>query len=98
MRLSTHHVIHKFTLDLKEKADGVFTAELEMPSNAKFRKVAMQANSVCIWAQLDNEVKGRKLRKFLMVGTGREFDACKWDYVETFFDSQWVWHLYEERS
>jgi hypothetical protein len=35
MRLSTHHVIHKFVLDLKEESDGVYTVEVDMPSNAE---------------------------------------------------------------
>jgi len=91
--------MHKFSLDLKEVGDGVFTTEVEMPSHSEIRKVAMQANSVCMWAQVDNEVKGRQTRKFIMVGTGREFDACEYgEFVATFFDSQWVWHIFEGRS
>jgi hypothetical protein len=99
MRLSTHHVIHKFTLEVEEERDGVFKAEVDLPSSSTVREVAMQGNAVCLWVEVDNEVTGRKTRKFLMVGTGREFDACKHDtYVGTFFDAQWVWHLFEARS
>jgi hypothetical protein len=99
MRSSTHHVIHKFVLDLKAVADGVFTAEVEMPSHAAVRKVEMRGNDVCVWSEIDNEIKGRQTRKFLMVGTGREFDAVKYGtFVDTFFDSQWVWHLFEAQS
>jgi hypothetical protein len=99
MRLSTHHVIHKFVLDLHQRDDGVYTAEVKMPGNATIREFHMQGHDVCVWAQVDNEVKGRQVRKFLMVGTGREFDACKYGtYLATIFDKQWVWHLFEEKS
>jgi hypothetical protein len=34
MGISTNHVIHMFVLDLKEESDGVYTVEVDMPSNA----------------------------------------------------------------
>lgn len=99
MRLSTHHMIHKFALLVEEESDGVFKTEVELPSSSTVRSVAMQSNNVCLWVEVDNEVTGRQTRKFLMVGTGREFDACKYDkFVGTFFDAQWTWHVFEARS
>jgi hypothetical protein len=42
-------------------------------------------------------VTGRRIREFMMVGTGREFDACIWrSYVGTVFDRQYVWHIFEK--
>lgn len=99
MRLSTHNVMHKFILDLKEEGDGIYSTEVDMPSHAEIRKLDMRGNDVCIWVQVDNEIKGRQTRKFLMIGTGREFNALKFNtHVATFFDAQWVWHLFEAKS
>ena len=100
MRLSTHHVIHRFRLKLDEQDEAIYTTEVELPSNAVIRKIDMRgrnARHVTLYAQCDNEVKGTQMRKLMLVGTGREFDACKYsEYITTFFDAQWTWHVFEE--
>ena len=98
MRLSTHHCVHKYPLAINNEGDGVFRADVTMPCHAEIRYVDMQGSDITLWAELDKEITGTEIRKFLVVGTGREFDACTWDtYVGTVREGPYVWHIFEDK-
>lgn len=76
--------------------------ELEMPFNAEIIKVAVQVPNVgqdrkfCIWAMVDSEEE-KETRCFQIVGTGNPIDDDM-EFVESFIDGDFVWHLFQESN
>ena len=90
-------VIYKYRIEVT--GEQVIT----MPKHAKILAVQMQDNSggsefpvPMIWAMVDTheEMGGIKL---LIFGTGNSIpDSFTGQYIGTFQERQFVWHLYEE--
>ncbi len=83
--------IHKFTLEV---TDNQF---VKMPKGAKVLAVQMQNDIPCIWAEVntDNEIVSRCFEIF---GTGNpihEDMGVQREYIGTFQQRTFVWHLYE---
>lgn len=72
--------------------------ELELPLGARFLKVAMQHGLPTLWFEVSQDVPTH-VRDFLIVGTGQPLpipnEGHALNYLETFFDGAYVWHLYE---
>ena len=75
--------------------------ELELPVMAEIVKVAVQKKNsgddrkFCMWVLLDTEDE-IDTRKIYVVGTGHPAPEDA-EYVETFFDDHFVWHLFQEQ-
>lgn len=73
---------------------------IEMPKGAEILTVQTQAMAnrytfdPYIWAKVDprNETE---IRKFEVIGTGHQFDDTGKEYIGTYFDGPFVWHLFE---
>lgn len=82
-------VIYKYPLALIEET-GV-----PMPRGAIVRSVQVQANCICIWAEVDPKAKP-EVREFRIVGTGQEIpQAPFYLYLATVQMDGFVWHVYE---
>ena len=66
---------------------------VEMPLDTKVLHVAMQGDTPCIWGAV-SPAFNKAQRKFFIVGTGHPIPAnCQ--YVGTFQQGPFVWHLME---
>lgn len=68
---------------------------LAMPEGARVLSVQIQHGEPVLWALVDPEGIRRE-RRFAIVGTGHDFDATALNYVGTFQEGPFVWHLFEE--
>jgi len=67
--------------------------DLEMPQDARILCVQVQDGTPCIWAQVNSD-DGQETRQFTIVGTGHAVPPGT-QYVATWQDVPYVWHLYE---
>jgi hypothetical protein len=68
---------------------------IEMPKEAEILTVKVQDSfNVCIWAKVDPE-KETEIRAFEVIGTGHPFDDTNKEYIGTYLDGTFVWHLFE---
>ena len=70
--------------------------ELEIPEEAKALTVQVQNSVPCLWAEVWSSDEPKK-RKFRIVGTGWDIPAF-FDYVGTWQEGPFVWHLYERND
>lgn len=90
----TNKAVWKFPLN----TDRGTALDIKMPRNAKPLCVQMQKGVATIWCEIE---VGEEFvtRSFEVVGTGWEFSAdAALEYVGTWQDGPFVWHLYENHS
>lgn len=71
---------------------------IEMPKGAKVLRVDLQAQP-CVWALVNPE--SEKVRRvFYIFGTGHSLGprANDLQYIGTFFEGPFVWHVFEEKK
>lgn len=80
--------IWKYELQLTSEPQTV-----QMPHIGEVISVQNQNNQICFWALVDSE---RKLvpRRFLVVGTGQEFDEGYTKFISTVQIGPFVWHVF----
>lgn len=66
---------------------------IQMPMDAVVRRVAMQGDSPCVWAEVDPE-SDRLTREFVVVGTGHRLPQGLFRYVGSCDHGVFVWHVY----
>jgi hypothetical protein len=66
----------------------------EMPKDATFLCAQTQEGKAKMWFAVDPRKETCK-RKFQIVGTGHEFDMSDKNYLATFQEPGFVWHLFE---
>jgi hypothetical protein len=74
----------------KFKVNGI----IQMPADATILAVQSQNGEPHIWALVNPENK-MDARMFTIVRTGQLFEDEGTDYIGTFQDEQFVWHLFE---
>ena len=79
--------IYKYTLD----------EPVRMPWGSTVVKVGIQDGLFCIWAMVDTDARTVEERRFVVVGTGHEFDD-NMVHVGTVFEDPFVWHIMEIKS
>jgi hypothetical protein len=68
---------------------------VDLPKDAEILRVDKQDGDCYLWA-LVNAHKSSEQRKFVLYGTGTEIDKdLNLKYVNTFFDTFFVWHIFE---
>ena len=72
---------------------GMDTAAIEMHRGAVVRRVAMQGDALCIWAEVDS-ADLKSVRHFRIVGTGHEIPE-NGHYLGSCDDDPLVWHVIE---
>ncbi len=68
-----------------------------MPLGARILSVQNQNGNLTLWALVDDR-RDQVPRKFLVVGTGQDFDAFGLEYVGTAQIGIFVWHVFEEEK
>lgn len=69
---------------------------IEMPARAQILKVECQDGVPCMWAAVDTEAP-RRLREFIILGTGHPAPPDVAAHVATFQQPPFVWHMFEAR-
>lgn len=82
--------IFKYALRITDGPQTVF-----MPLGSRILSVQNQNGNLTFWALVDDR-RDKVPRKFLVVGTGQDFDAFKLQYVGTAQFGVFVWHVFEE--
>lgn len=67
---------------------------IQMPMDAQILTVQNQDGEEHLWA-LVNPTNELEMRKFLIVGTGQSFDDTGTNYIGTFHQPPFMWHLFE---
>jgi hypothetical protein len=68
---------------------------IEMPKGAEILKLMVQDSfNVCIWAKVDPEMEIES-RRFEVIGTGHPFNDTNKQYIGTYQDGPFVWHIFE---
>ena len=82
--------IWKFEIPLEEKI------ALAMPKGTQIIAFQMQGDKACIWGIVEPS-RCIETRKFVIRGTGHEFEDDPGTYVGTVqeFEGRFVWHLFE---
>lgn len=82
--------IYKYPIEIK----GVNT--VVMPGGAKVLSIQMQGEIPTIWAMVDPDSRPFIERKFQIIGTGNSIpDDFKGEYITTFQERIFVWHIFE---
>ena len=86
--------------EVKTSGDGTFTLELPIGATPLHVDVQQRAPHMpSMWVLLDDdEDRAVQKRKFLFAGTGAqgsEPPAAKSEYIGTFQDGGFVWHIFE---
>lgn len=74
----------------KYKIDG----SIQMPKDAKILTVQNQDGEEHLWA-LVNPINELEVRKFIIIGSGQSFDDTDANYIGTYQQPPFVWHLFE---
>lgn len=67
---------------------------VEMPKDSTFLCAQVQKDKAQMWWAVDPK-KEKCSRKFQVIGTGQEFDLDDKNYLGTFQEPPFVWHLFE---
>jgi hypothetical protein len=70
---------------------------LELPVGAEVVHVDTQGGQPCIWALVDPEAPKEK-QHFRIHGTGHPIDDPEFQYVASFQQSRFVWHLFRKET
>ncbi len=88
--------IYKYPLKLVEQQ------ALMMPRGAFILHLALQHNVPTIWARVNTECVPLEERRFAIYGTGQELSkgsdpslTYDGEYVGTYFQDEFVWHVFE---
>lgn len=93
--------VFRYEIPLKAVGEnhGIFTLEVPLGAIPLCVDVQQRAPHMpSIWMLLDDEEKRTVQKEFLLVGTGtqgHEPPAAKSEYVGTFQDAGFVWHIFE---
>ena len=68
--------------------------EVNIPEHGIVLTVALQNNLLCIWV-LVNPISPTTIRKFKVYGTGWPIEVNNLKYINTVFDKNLVWHIFE---
>lgn len=68
---------------------------LELPLGAKFLKADVQSHEFFLWFEVNlNPIT--ESRTFSVHGTGQDINSPHENWLGTFADGPYVWHVYEE--
>jgi hypothetical protein len=76
-------------------SDGTsMQTDVLMREGARIRKVEMQGDKVCAWAETPGGADPLTERTFCVIGTGMDVPDPG-VYLATVFEGPYVWHVYE---
>ena len=68
---------------------------IDLPVGAKILDVQVQRGEWCLWYSCGVDLPLEK-RYIAIYATGQEVEALNGDYIGTFQDGPFVWHVFEE--
>ena len=70
---------------------------IDLPIGAKILHVDLQNGIPCFWVEVDPEQPKKEDRHFSLVGTGFPYNPAGVDYIGTFQQPPFVWHVFEHK-
>lgn len=83
--------IHKYHLSSQD-------VEIELPLGAEVLKVDMQRGELMLWALVEDWEDRRARRRFVTYPTGMSGIRIDDQHIDTVFDGDFVWHVFERFS
>lgn len=80
-------VIWKYKIDMES---------IKVPKNSKVLCVQLQNDLPHVWMLVDTEEKEFDKRQFMVIGTGSFFHNKYMEYVCTYQEGIFVWHVFEK--
>ena len=88
-------VVYKYIVDANKSPQGQLHT-IKMPADAVIVRVGMQHDNHTIWAIVTaNNTSIEVDRIFFYVGTGHSYPEDCSQYIGTYDDSIFVWHMFE---
>lgn len=82
--------IYKYEFEINDRFS------LILPNKFHILKFGTDPNGrPCLWAWIDTEMT-KNQRNFRCYGTGHEIDSSPSDYVDTFNQGPFVWHIFKD--
>jgi len=81
--------IYKYALN------SMFT-RIMLPNNAEILCVKMQDDVPQMWVLLDTKDIKKRMRSFVIVGTGEKRVIDNMKYIDTYEEGFYIWHVFEE--
>jgi hypothetical protein len=78
--------------------EGVDRFVMEMPKGARILSLQTQNGESCFWAMIPDTEAGWETRKFVLYGTGHPITEDNLQYIGTFQQPPYVFHLFEEAT
>lgn len=80
--------VYKYPIEIND------TVNLDIQGFIRCLKIASQNNQLCLWALVDTERKTYDSISFEIRGTGHDCENLKGSYMDTVFQSPFVWHIF----
>ena len=90
--MSKTKVIHKYSIQICD------SFRMLLPCESEILHAGMQDGTPCMWVKLNKDEREVEERRFAIIGTGHGFGQGEpeyYEHIKTFFDRQFVWHLFE---
>lgn len=88
------NIIYKYTVDIIYKY-SISKVDFLLPKNGAIVKIGMQGKMLCFWVSFKKYTEETEHRQFYVVGTGQIIPVLT-SYIDTVFDGEYVWHVFEE--
>lgn len=89
------NLIHKYPVR-HDRICPISKAAIVMPKNARILKVAMHSDFICFWSLFERFTEETEVRYFYVIGTNQIIPEGA-SYLDTVFDGDYVWHIFEEK-
>ncbi len=89
-------VIHKYSVR-HDRTLRMSKAAIMLPKNSQILKVAKRGYDICWWVISDQHEVSVEARYFYIIDTDRLVPDGS-HYLDTIFDGDHVWHIFEEQQ
>lgn len=89
------NIIWKYSIGIN-RICSISKAGIMLPKNGRILKVGMQGDSVCFWVMFNHPEAQVEARYFYVIGTNQIVPEGA-NYLDTVFDGDYVWHIFEEK-
>jgi hypothetical protein len=72
---------------------GLQSQTIDAPCGARFLTAQVQANSICLWAEVDDKRELHEVRVFIVATGGYKREDAR-HYIGTVQLGDYVWHVY----
>lgn len=90
------NIVWKYSIHMN-RGRAISKATIMLPKNGRILKVGMQGDRVCFWVMFNHPEREVEARCFYVIGTN-QIVPDGLNYLDTVFDGDYVWHIFEEKK